>query len=107
MADEYTPTTDEVADAWASRFDGEHTGATGDERRGYEAEFYRWLAAHDVEVAAKAREDMALAAILVLSRAGGSVTLSRAEQVAFERGYVERTEDLATGALTLRWVAQP
>jgi hypothetical protein len=47
---EYTPTTDEVADAWASRYDGEHTGATGSEYRDYEAEFDRWLATHDAEV---------------------------------------------------------
>ena len=40
---DYTPTTDDVEDAWCSRYDGEHAWASGEERRGYEAEFYRWM----------------------------------------------------------------
>ena len=40
---DYTPATDNVEDAWCSRYDGEHAWASGEERRGYEAEFYRWL----------------------------------------------------------------
>lgn len=41
---DYTPTTSDIEDAWCSRYDGEHTGASGEELRGYEAEFARWLA---------------------------------------------------------------
>lgn len=40
---DYTPTTDKIEDAWCSRYDGEHSWASGEERRGYEAEFNRWL----------------------------------------------------------------
>lgn len=40
---DWTPTTSEIEDAWCSRWDGEHTGASGEELRGYEAEFDRWL----------------------------------------------------------------
>ena len=39
----YTPTTDDVEDAWCARYDGEHAWASGEGRRGYEAEFYRWM----------------------------------------------------------------
>ena len=40
---DYTPTTDDIEDAWCSRYDGEHSWASGEERRGYEDEFNRWL----------------------------------------------------------------
>ena len=40
----YTPTTEQVEEAWGSRYDGENTSATGKERAGYYAEFDRWLA---------------------------------------------------------------
>lgn len=40
---DYTPTTADVEDAWCSRWDGEHSWASGEELRGYEAEFDRWL----------------------------------------------------------------
>lgn len=49
MNNGYTPDHDAVCDAWASRYDGEHTGATGAERRGYEAEFDRFIAAIKAE----------------------------------------------------------
>ena len=60
---DYTPTTDDVEDAWCSRYDGEHAWASGEERRGYEAEFYRWLE----QVKARARAD-ALADAGLLAR---------------------------------------
>ena len=40
---EYTPTTGQIENAWCSRYDGEHSWARGEELRGYEAEFDRWL----------------------------------------------------------------
>lgn len=43
MTDDYTPTTDYVEEAWCPRYDGEHAWFKGDDRRGYEAEFDRWL----------------------------------------------------------------
>lgn len=49
---EYTPTTDEVREAyrrWKYRFDSEKGGP----------EFDRWLATHDAEVAARALEEAA------------------------------------------------
>lgn len=57
MSEQYTPTTEKVADAWASRYDGEHASASGEERRGYEAEFARWLAEHDRQVAERAWDE--------------------------------------------------
>jgi len=46
MSDEYTPTTEDVQDIY-----GTHPT--------HVEEFYRWLNAHDAEVAAKALEDAA------------------------------------------------
>jgi len=53
---EYTPETDQIRDAW--RHDRErYTGVNRPNT--YGAEFDRWLAAHDREVAAKALRDAA------------------------------------------------
>lgn len=60
MSEPYTPTMGEIAEAWASRYDGEHAWAGGDERRQYEAEFDRWLAAHDREVSVRTLRDAGL-----------------------------------------------
>ena len=49
---EYTPTTGQIENAWCSRYDGEHSWARGEELRGYEAEFDRWLE----QVKAEARD---------------------------------------------------
>ena len=52
MSDEYTPKTDETRRAWSAyrldhdRFDGEFSGRGA----ALDAEFDRWLAAHDREV---------------------------------------------------------
>lgn len=51
---DYTPTEEEIEEAWASRYDGENTSAVGEERAGYYAEFRRWLAKHDRQVKAQA-----------------------------------------------------
>lgn len=47
MADEYTPTTEDVREWYADSVD----------RLGGEAEFDRWLAAHDRETAARAWDE--------------------------------------------------
>lgn len=54
MADEYTPTTSGVREVWIEIQDTTH--GEGDEFHG--AEFDRWLAQHDAEVAAKAQLDL-------------------------------------------------
>lgn len=46
---DYTPTAEDIEDAWCSRYDGEHSWSSGEERRGYEAEFNRWLNAIKAE----------------------------------------------------------
>jgi hypothetical protein len=51
VADEYTPTTAEICQVWVKA-----TPVSGPEGR---AEFTRWLAAHDREVAAKTLRDAA------------------------------------------------
>ena len=50
---DYTPTTDDVEDAWCSRFDSEYHWAVGEELQGYRAEFDRWME----QVKAKAWEE--------------------------------------------------
>lgn len=72
MADEYTPTTEDVREAWAKRnalyrstsltsIGHRAHVATNADRYSAEdyAEFDRWLAAHDREVAAKALREAA------------------------------------------------
>lgn len=54
---DYTPTTDDVVDAWCSRYDSERTWAGGEERRGYESEFYRRVARTLREAKAEAWEE--------------------------------------------------
>lgn len=52
MADEYTPTTEQVREFWAS--DGQHQPAAKSFRPlESEAEFDRWLAAHDADLTAR------------------------------------------------------
>lgn len=53
----YTPNTEEIKEAWNRRYDGEHTSAPRAEREKYDAEFDRWLAEHDREVKAQARDE--------------------------------------------------
>ena len=50
---DYTPTTEQLREAWASRYDGEHAYADYEEKSGYWREFDRWLAEHDAEVVAR------------------------------------------------------
>ena len=50
MTQEYTPTTEQIEDAWVSRYDGEHTSASSNEACVYYAQFDRWLAEHDSKV---------------------------------------------------------
>ena len=57
---DYTPTTDELRDVWADRYDGENSWADSAEKAGYEAEFDRWLAQHDAEIV-KATEERIIA----------------------------------------------
>ena len=40
---DYTPTTDEINSVWRSRYDSQYHWAAGEELRGYEDEFDRWL----------------------------------------------------------------
>lgn len=56
MSDTYTPTTEEVRDAYADRKDFESQVRTGLHASEVEslAEFHRWLAAHDAQVRAEA-----------------------------------------------------
>lgn len=61
---DYTPTTDDVVDAWCSRYDSERTWASGEERRGYESEFYRWVARTLREAKAEAWEEGHIAAAM-------------------------------------------
>ena len=49
MSEDYTPSMDELRDAWASRYDGETVSAGLEESNGYYAEFDRAIAAHDAE----------------------------------------------------------
>lgn len=50
MSEDYTPSMDELRDAWASRYDGETVSAGIEESNGYYAEFDRAIAAHDAEL---------------------------------------------------------
>ena len=50
MMSEYTPTTDNIQDAWTSRYDGQYPSASYDEYNEYKAEFDRWLASHESEL---------------------------------------------------------
>ena len=49
MSEDYTPSMDELRDAWASRYDGETVSAGLEESNGYYAEFDRAISAHDAE----------------------------------------------------------
>jgi len=62
---DYTPTTDEVKNAWA----GLQVAVNGKPYEVADAEFYRWLADHDAEVAARAWEEGAKAEGRYLMRA--------------------------------------
>jgi len=56
MTQEYTPTTEQIEDAWVSRYDGEHTSASSNEACVYDAQFDRWIAAHDAQIREEALE---------------------------------------------------
>jgi hypothetical protein len=90
MAD---PTTDEVRDAYVDRKDFEDQVARVD-RRGdatAEAEFDRWLAQHDRQVAAKALRDAAGA--LVDANPGGDA-FQHAVAYRVARGLYQRAEEM-------------
>jgi hypothetical protein len=55
VADEYTPTTEQVARAYTVGMRQAFIASAGE----HDAEFTRWLAAHDREVAAKALREAA------------------------------------------------
>lgn len=61
---DYTPTTGDVEEAWCSRYDGEHSWASAEERRGYEAEFDRWLDQTLLEAKAEVWEEGHIAAAM-------------------------------------------
>ena len=78
MADEYTPTTGYVRDAYCHVHQGV-MGERGDAaHEKFHAEFDRWLAAHDREVAAKALRDAA--ALVFVGWSGGYVDEGVARQ---------------------------
>lgn len=54
MADEYTPTTDEVREVWVQEQDITH----GEGADFHAAEFDRWLAAHEAEVRERIAQDI-------------------------------------------------
>ena len=53
---DYTPTTEQVREAWSDRYSSEWGFAYREETEMYDAEFDRWLAQHDAEVAEKEKQ---------------------------------------------------
>jgi len=90
---DYTPTTEQILEAWISRYDGQHSWASREEVEEYKAEFVRWLGKHEDKIveayeeriiarlSAKAREDDAAAYPFIGSYMWRAVLLIKGEDV--------------------------
>lgn len=100
MADDYTPTTEQVRDGYAKDPLAEYNNPLVDHAHYGRLAFDRWLAAHDVEVAEKARADERERIAAAIEREG--VYLEHVQPEAREhcRGYNEAIDDAARIART-------